>query len=100
MALDLEFVRSQFPALAGEWVFMDNAGGSQVLRTVAERVSDYLLTSNVQTGASYAPSLDSTARVREALNNAIQATLTGSKTAKEALTEAQATAERLLRPYQ
>ena len=41
-----------------------------------------------------------TARVREALNNAIQATLTGSKTAKEALTEAQATAERLLRPYQ
>lgn len=66
MALDLEFVRSQFPALAGEWVFMDNAGGSQVLRTVAERVSDYLLTSNVQTGASYAPSLASTARVREA----------------------------------
>ncbi|ORE96932.1 ABC transporter substrate-binding protein [Aurantimonas sp. 22II-16-19i] len=41
-----------------------------------------------------------TARVREALNNAIQATLTGSKSAKEALTEAQATAERLLRPYQ
>ena len=66
MALDLEFVRSQFPALAGEWVFMDNAGGSQVLRTVAERVSDYLLTSNVQTGASYAPSLASTERVREA----------------------------------
>ncbi|ORE97607.1 cysteine desulfurase-like protein [Aurantimonas sp. 22II-16-19i] len=66
MALDLEFVRSQFPALAGEWVFMDNAGGSQVLRTVAERVSDYLLTSNVQTGASYAPSLASAERVREA----------------------------------
>lgn len=41
-----------------------------------------------------------TARVREALNNAIQATLTGSKTAEEALSEAQATAERLLRPYQ
>lgn len=66
MALDLDFVRSQFPALSGEWVFMDNAGGSQVLRSVAERVSDYLLTSNVQTGASYAPSLASTERVREA----------------------------------
>lgn len=66
MALDLDFVRSQFPALSGEWVFMDNAGGSQVLRSVAERVSDYLLTSNVQTGASYAPSLKSTERVREA----------------------------------
>ncbi|MCQ0988242.1 cysteine desulfurase-like protein [Jiella marina] len=66
MALDLDFVRSQFPALAGEWAFMDNAGGSQTLARVAERVSDYLLTSNVQTGASYAPSLKSTERVREA----------------------------------
>lgn len=61
--LDLDYVRSQFPALAGEWVFMDNAGGSQVLRRVADRVSDYLLTSNVQTGASYAPSVESTRRV-------------------------------------
>ena len=41
-----------------------------------------------------------TARVREALNNAIQATLTGSKSAGDALSEAQATSERLLRPYQ
>ncbi|PTW59859.1 carbohydrate ABC transporter substrate-binding protein (CUT1 family) [Breoghania corrubedonensis] len=40
-----------------------------------------------------------TARVREALNNAIQAALTGSKTPKDALAEAQATAERLLQPY-
>ncbi len=38
-------------------------------------------------------------RVREALNNAIQSALTGSKTPAEALAEAQATAERLLRPY-
>lgn len=66
MALDIDFARSQFPALAGEWVFMDNAGGSQVLSRVAERVSDYLLTSNVQTGATYAPSQRSTERVREA----------------------------------
>ena len=38
-------------------------------------------------------------RVREALNTAIQAALTGRQEPKEALTEAQATAERLLRPY-
>ncbi|MBE7182911.1 MAG: cysteine desulfurase-like protein [Methylobacterium mesophilicum] len=63
--LDLSFVRSQFPALSGEWTFMDNAGGSQVLKTVADRVSDYLLNSNVQTGASYAPSQESTRRVGE-----------------------------------
>jgi sn-glycerol 3-phosphate transport system substrate-binding protein len=39
------------------------------------------------------------ARVREALSNAVQAALTGSKTPKQALDEAQATAERLLKPY-
>ena len=41
-----------------------------------------------------------TARVREGLNNAIQAALTGTKPAAEALSEAQAAAERLLKPYQ
>ncbi|SMC91599.1 cysteine desulfurase family protein, VC1184 subfamily [Fulvimarina manganoxydans] len=66
MALDIDFVRSQFPALSSEWAFMDNAGGSQTLERVAARISDYLLTSNVQTGASYEPSLRSTERVREA----------------------------------
>ncbi|GMG85137.1 ABC transporter substrate-binding protein [Paralimibaculum aggregatum] len=40
-----------------------------------------------------------TARVREGLNNAIQAALTGSKTPAEALAEAQAAAERLLAAY-
>jgi cysteine desulfurase family protein (TIGR01976 family) len=51
--LELEFVRQQFPALAGDWVFMDNAGGSQTLRQVVDRISEFLLTSNVQLGASY-----------------------------------------------
>ena len=41
-----------------------------------------------------------TARVREGLNNAIQSALTGSKPAADALAEAQAAAERLLRDYQ
>ena len=40
-----------------------------------------------------------TARVRDGLNNAIQAALTGSATAEEALGEAQAAAERLLEDY-
>lgn len=38
-------------------------------------------------------------RVRQALENAVQAALTGSATPADALAEAQATAERLLRPY-
>ncbi len=41
-----------------------------------------------------------TARVRDGLNNAIQAALTGAKSPADALTEAQAAAERLLRAYQ
>lgn len=40
-----------------------------------------------------------TARVREGLNNAIQATLTGEKTAQDALNEAQDQADRLLRAF-
>ena len=41
-----------------------------------------------------------TARVREGLNNAIQAALTGAKSSAEALKEAQSAAVRLLRDYQ
>ena len=65
--LDLAHVRAQFPALAdNRWAFFDNAGGSQVLGTVAQRVSDYLLTSSVQTGASYGVSQLASGRMREA----------------------------------
>ncbi|MDE2082719.1 MAG: cysteine desulfurase-like protein [Burkholderiales bacterium] len=56
-ALNLQAIRAEFPALAGETVFLDNAGGSQVLRRVADRVHEYLLTSSVQLGASYAASV-------------------------------------------
>ena len=55
-ALNLDRIRAEFPALAGDCVYLDNAGGSLVLRRVADRVRDYLLTSSVQLGASYAQS--------------------------------------------
>jgi cysteine desulfurase family protein (TIGR01976 family) len=55
-ALDLNAIRAEFPALAGGTAFLDNAGGSQVLRRVGDRVREYLLTSSVQLGASYAAS--------------------------------------------
>jgi len=51
--LDVDFVRRQFPALSDSQVFMDNAGGSLTLGRVADRIRDYLLTTNVQLGASY-----------------------------------------------
>ena len=61
--LNLEHVRAEFPALAGDTVYLDNAGGSLVLRRVADRVRDYLLTSSVQLGASYAASQAAGAKV-------------------------------------
>jgi cysteine desulfurase family protein (TIGR01976 family) len=61
--LDLDHIRAEFPALRSDCVYLDNAGGSQVLRRVADRVRDYLLTSSVQLGASYAESQDAGARV-------------------------------------
>jgi len=66
MPLDLDYVRAQFPGLAGDWVAFDNAGGSQILAGVVERINDFLLHSNVQTGASYERSELAGARVREA----------------------------------
>jgi cysteine desulfurase family protein (TIGR01976 family) len=66
MALDLDHVRAQFPALASGFAFFDNAGGSQVLRRVAERVADYMLTTSVQTGASYEHSRQAGERVAAA----------------------------------
>ena len=65
-SLDLNYARSFFPALGKEWVFMDNAGGTQTARPVAERISDYLLHTNVQLGATYEVSVRSGSRVAEA----------------------------------
>jgi selenocysteine lyase/cysteine desulfurase len=43
----------------------DNAGGSQVTQSVVDCISDYLLHTNVQLGADYAVSVESTRRVFE-----------------------------------
>ena len=67
--LDLEFVRGRFPALADGYTFFDNAGGSQTLRSVVERISEFLLTSDVQLGASYEVSQTAGERVDRAVAN-------------------------------
>ncbi len=74
--LDVDFARSQFPALAGDWILLDNAGGSQVLRAVADRVRDYLLSTSVQLGATYDVSRQAGERVQEGVRAA--ATLIGA----------------------
>jgi cysteine desulfurase family protein (TIGR01976 family) len=67
MDLNIDFVRKQFPALSGGWVFFDNAGGTQICRQAADRIYDYLLNTNVQLGASYDVSQRSTQRVNEGI---------------------------------
>lgn len=89
--MDIQKVRSNFPALSKEQVFLDNAGGSQVLGTVIDsyvrspiiscllrthrkssffyRIRDYLINSNVQLGATYTVGKQATS-VR-ARNNAV-----------------------------
>ncbi|HET6725100.1 MAG TPA: cysteine desulfurase-like protein [Gammaproteobacteria bacterium] len=64
--LDIDYVRSRFPGLASGWAYFDNAGGSQVLDSVVERVADYMRTSPVQVGATYSVSALASERQAEA----------------------------------
>ncbi|GFN11583.1 putative aminotransferase [Aspergillus tubingensis] len=61
MSFSISQARSRFPALNQEQIFLDNAGGSQVLDTVIESVTSYLSKTNVQLGATYNTSKVSTA---------------------------------------
>ena len=66
--MDINFVRRQFPALEQDFTYMDNAGGSQTLAKVAERISGYLLHHNVQLGASYKVSREAGEKLSYATN--------------------------------
>jgi selenocysteine lyase/cysteine desulfurase len=66
MSCDSDYVRSQVPALTGDWIFFDNAGGSQTLQRVVDRIGEFLLSSNVQLGASYAVSVAAGERLLQA----------------------------------
>ena len=61
-----EEIRTHFRGLDGIDVLLDNAGGSQVPRAVADAVRDYMLTSYVQPGADYATSKKSTSTIERA----------------------------------
>lgn len=59
-------VREQFPALRQELIYLENAGGSQVPRCVADRMHDYLTRTYVQLGAGYPLSDNCTQTVDDA----------------------------------
>jgi len=70
-ALDLAYVRAQFPAL-GQTVnghpaaFLDGPGGTQVPQRVIDAISDYLRRDNANTGGAYATSRRTDAMIAEA----------------------------------
>ncbi|MEM8901136.1 MAG: aminotransferase class V-fold PLP-dependent enzyme [Bacteroidota bacterium] len=82
-SLDLSIVRAAFPGLQSDWILMDNAGGSQVLKSVGDRFQEYLFQTNVQHGASYQVSQDAASRVHEA--NKAMATFINAKEVEEVI---------------
>ncbi len=70
-ALDLTWVRSQFPSLAQTVngqpaVFLDGPGGTQVPQRVIDAIADYLAHSNANTCGAYATSRRTDAVIAEA----------------------------------
>ena len=55
--LDLEYVRSQFPAfsdpLCKNWSFFENAGGSYVPQQVINKLNEFMISTKVQPYADY-----------------------------------------------
>ena len=55
--LDLEYVRSQFPAfsdpLCKDWSFFENAGGSYVPQQVVDKLNEFMISTKVQPYAEY-----------------------------------------------
>jgi cysteine desulfurase family protein (TIGR01976 family) len=61
--MDTDFVRNQFPGLRDDFIFMDNAGGSQVLGRVIEGSAEYFRNYYVQLGATYEVSANATGKL-------------------------------------
>lgn len=66
MALDLNRIRSQFPALDRPAIFFDSPGGTQIVRSSLEQIQQYLLTCNANSHGAFATSRQSDALVAEA----------------------------------
>jgi len=72
ISLDINFVRSQFPAfkdpLCKNWVFLENAGGSYVPQTVIEYLNRFMTSTKVQPYAEYDMSKIAGDKMDEAIN--------------------------------
>jgi cysteine desulfurase family protein (TIGR01976 family) len=64
--IDIDLVRSRFPALSGDTVFLDNPGGTQIARSAVWRMERYLKSTNANHGGAFRASRESDAVVAEA----------------------------------
>ncbi len=64
--LNVDEVRSHFPALASDDIYFDNPGGTQVARESIERMQQYFEHNNANHGGAFRTSRDSDAVVAEA----------------------------------
>jgi cysteine desulfurase family protein (TIGR01976 family) len=90
MKLDLDFIRNEYPSLREDYVFFDNAGGSQTLKRVMDKVTEYYMTSDVQMGGTYSVSTKARERV-DSGSTQIAQTL-NAKLAHEAIVGSSSTA--------
>jgi cysteine desulfurase family protein (TIGR01976 family) len=70
-AIDIAWVRAQFPALSQKVngrpaVFLDGPGGTQVPQRVIDAISEYLKRNNANTGGAYATSRNTDAMIASA----------------------------------
>ena len=72
ISLNIDFVRSQFPAfkdpLCKDWSFFENAGGSYVPQTVIDRLTNFMTSTKVQPYADYPMSKIAGDQMDEATN--------------------------------
>ena len=66
MPLNLNQIRTQFPALQRNAIYLDNPAGTQVPHQVIDRIQNYLIEMNANTHGSFDTSLASDALIDEA----------------------------------
>lgn len=66
MTLDVPTLRSYFPSLKSDTIFLDNPGGTQICRPSLERIQDYFMECNANHGGAFATSRESDALLHQA----------------------------------
>ncbi len=77
-ALDLQFIRQQFPAAHWQWAFFENAGGAFVPNSVVQRISSYMTETQVQPGYPFPESSDAAQRMHS--GHSLMAEFIGAET--------------------